>query len=66
MSAYLSLPITVLAVRSGPQSDDADAAGKDLAGRDLLVALARVPDPLRRRNIPTANRSWGERLRPAP
>jgi predicted transposase YbfD/YdcC len=45
------LPITVLAARSGPQSDDADAAGEDLAGRDLLVALARVPDPRKARGV---------------
>jgi predicted transposase YbfD/YdcC len=51
VSAYSSSPITLLAARSGPQSEDADAAGKDLAGRDLLVALAKVPDPRKARGV---------------
>jgi hypothetical protein len=46
-----SSPITLLAARSGPQSDDADVAGEDLAGRELLVALARVPDPRKVRGV---------------
>ena len=51
MSACLSSPITLLATRGGAVCGAVDCSVSDLAGPDLVAALAAVPDPRKARGV---------------